>query len=295
MSLPAFTAEPLALVGNDTGECPLWHPEEAALYWVDIPKGLIQRRSSDGTVNRWIAPLMIGAIALAEAGGLVASTERGFARLMLDDDGSAGLHPIADALAPGSGMRFNDGAPDRQGRFWSGTMQMPPDPAHPAGRLYCLDGGGSARPVVDGLLTQNGLAWSPDGRVMYLSDSHPAIRTIWRFDFDPDSGTPTGRRVFCADLPGRPDGAAMDADGCYWIAATDAGRILRLTPEGRIDAEIVVPVPNPTNICFGGADLKTMFITSLRPRGGTAPMSGGLFCVDLPFQGLAEPRVRLAS
>ncbi|MBJ3785895.1 SMP-30/gluconolactonase/LRE family protein [Devosia sediminis] len=294
MSVFSLRAEPLVPAGNQTGECPVWDAANAALYWVDIPRGLIQRLNADGQVERWTAPMMIGAIALTEAGTLVAATERGFAEVTLDVDGTARLGPIADVLSAGNSMRFNDGAVDRQGRFWSGTMLMPPDPARPVGVLHRLDGDGSARPIVDGLLIQNGLAWSPDGRRMYLSDSHPSVRTIWRMDFDPETGTPSNRQVFCADLPGRPDGAAMDADGCYWIAATDAGKILRLTPEGKIDAEIVVPVPNPTNLCFGGPDLRTVFITSMPPKSGDVPMAGALFSAELPFAGLAEPRMRLA-
>jgi sugar lactone lactonase YvrE len=293
VSGPAFKAEPLALVANATGECPVWDADNAALYWVDIPHGLIQRRDADGKIERWTAPEMIGSITLTETGTLIGATETGFAHVVLNADGTAGLETIASVLPHGSGMRFNDGAVDPAGRFWSGTMSMPPDPAHPKGVLHRLDADGVARPVVDGLLTQNGLGWSPDGRTMYLSDSHPAVRTIWRFDFDPETGTPTNRQVFCDDLPGRPDGAAMDADGCYWIAATDAGKILRLTPEGNIDAEIVVPVSNPTNLCFGGPDMKTVYITSLRPNSGSAPMAGGVFVAHLPFAGLFQPRVKL--
>lgn len=294
MSRLTLAARPLAAVANATGECPLWVAEQGALYWVDIPQGLVFRRDSLGHVERWQASQMLSALALTEAGGLVAATETGFAHVTLRPDGSASLDPICAVLPAGSGMRFNDGATDRQGRFWSGTMRMPPDPAHPVGVLHRLDADGVARPVVDGLLIQNGLAWSPDGRTMFLSDSHPSVRTIWCFDFDPETGTPGNCRVFCADLPGRPDGAAMDADGCYWIAATDAGKILRLTPDGRIDAEIVVPVPNPTNLCFGGPDMKTAFITSMPPKTGPLPMAGDLFVAELPFAGLPEPRVRLA-
>lgn len=295
MSLLSIKAQPLAAVGNATGESPVWDATSGALYWVDIPQGLIQRLASDGTLTRWTAPMMIGSIVLASDGGLLAATAAGFARVTLNADGTAGLDPVADVLPPGSGMRFNDGACDRQGRFWSGTMRLPPDPARPDGMLYRLDAEGTATPQAKGLLTQNGLAWSPDGRVMYLSDSHPAVRTIWTFDFDPESGTPSNRRLFCDNLPGRPDGAAMDADGCYWIAATDAGRILRLTPAGRIDAEVMVPVRNPTNLCFGGPDMRTIFITSLQPAGEAFPGAGDLFRAELPFAGLPEPRAILSN
>lgn len=291
----SIKAQPLAQVGNATGESPVWDEASGALYWLDIPHGLIQQLAADGTIRRWTAPMMIGSIVLAATGRLLAATAQGFARVTLHDDGTAGLDPVADVLAPGSGMRFNDGACDRQGRFWSGTMRLSPDPARPEGMLYRLGADGTATPQAKGLLTQNGLAWSPDGRVMYLSDSHPAVRTIWTFAFDPESGTPSNREVFGNDLPGRPDGAAMDADGCYWTAATDAGKILRLTPAGRIDAEITVPVRNPTNLCFGGPDLQTVFITSLQPGGAVLPGAGDLFSAQVPFKGMPEPRAVLSS
>lgn len=133
------------------------------------------------------------------------------------------------------------------------------------GKLYRYDGAGLSAPLVDGLIVQNGLAWSPDGRTMYLSDSHPSSRLIWAFDYDPDSGTPSRRRVF-ADLNkhrGRPDGAAMDVDGCYWICANDAGCLLRFTPDGKLDRTIELPAKKPSMCAFGGADMKTMIVTSI--------------------------------
>lgn len=164
--------------------------------------------------------------------------------------------------------------------------------ANPAGALYRFDERGVlSGPVVDGLITQNGLAWSPDGATMYLSDSHPLRRQIWAFDYDVESGEPRNRRVF-ADLndhAGRPDGAAVDADGCYWICANDAGLLLRFTPQGRLDRRIAVPATKPAMCAFGGRELDTLFVTSIRPATGASEHDGHLFAVRPGVVGLLEP------
>ncbi len=189
-------------------------------------------------------------------------------------------------------MRFNDGRCDRQGRFWSGTMVQDMAAANPAGALYRFDERGVlSAPVVDALITQNGLAWSPDGTTMYLSDSHPLRRQIWAFDYDIEAGEPRNRRVF-ADLhhyAGRPDGAAVDADGCYWICANDAGLLLRFTPQGKLDRQIAVPAVKPAMCAFGGRDLDTLFVTSIRPATGASEHDGHLFAVRPGVTGLPEP------
>jgi sugar lactone lactonase YvrE len=164
--------------------------------------------------------------------------------------------------------------------------------AVPAGALYRFDERGVlSAPVVDALITQNGLAWSPDGTTMYLSDSHPLRRQIWAFDYDIEAGEPSNRRVF-ADLhhyAGRPDGAAVDADGCYWICANDAGLLLRFTPQGKLDRQIAVPAVKPAMCAFGGNNLDTLFVTSIRPAAGASEHDGHLFAVRPGVTGLPEP------
>jgi sugar lactone lactonase YvrE len=159
------------------------------------------------------------------------------------------------------------------------------------GALYRYDAAGISAPVVDGLIVQNGLAWSPAGDTMYLSDSHTSCRMIWAFDFDVETGTPSRRREF-ADLHhyvGRPDGAAVDADGCYWICANDAGAVLRFTPDGRLDMQIVVPASKPSMCAFGGRDLSTLYIASITPPDGASAADGHLFAVRPGVSGLPEP------
>ena len=128
------------------------------------------------------------------------------------------------------------------------------------------------------------MAFSPDGKTMYVSDSHPDVQTIWSCDYDADTGTPHAPRVFVdmKPLPGRPDGAAVDADGGYWICGNDAGLVHRFTPDGRLDMSLAVPVKKPAMCAFGGSGLDTLFVTSIRPGG------------DLAEQPLGRRRVRAA-
>jgi sugar lactone lactonase YvrE len=190
-------------------------------------------------------------------------------------------------------MRFNDGRCDRQGRFLAGTMVLDMSLAAPLGQLYRLDlTQGRVERLCDSLIVSNGLAFSPDGRTMYLSDSHPSRRMVWAFDYDIDEGVPHGRRLFVDmnEHPGRPDGAAVDAEGCYWICGNDAGVVHRFTPAGRLLRSIEVPVSKPAMCAFGGTRLETLFVTSIRKEG--EPLSGAVFALNPGVAGLPEPRLR---
>ncbi len=143
--------------------------------------------------------------------------------------------------------------------------------------------------IDEGMLTPNGLAFSPDGRTLYLSDSHPARQCVWAFDYDPDDGMPSGRRVFIERLSGgRPDGAAIDAEGCYWICGNDAGLVHRYTPDGRLDRSVGVPVAKPSMCAFGGKDMDTLFVTSIRLRLPLA-LDGAVFALRPGVRGIEEP------
>nr|WP_313176821.1 SMP-30/gluconolactonase/LRE family protein [Massilia sp.] len=275
-----------------TGESPFWHAAQAAWYWVDIPARRIWRMDhASGALRNWLAPEMVACIAAGADGSLVAGMETGIFRLQLGEDGLAQASRLAappDAEL-GEGMRFNDGRCDRQGRFWSGTMFMDMGAARAVGGLYSYSGEQGLRgPVVSGMLTQNGLAWSPDGRTMYLSDSHPLKRTVWAFDYDVDSGTPHKQRVFLdlSGQKGRPDGAAVDADGCYWTCANDGGLLQRFTPAGQLDREIALPMAKPSMCAFGGPALDTLLVTSIDP--GTGGDAGSVVLLRPGVQGVAE-------
>lgn len=261
---------------DSVGESPLWSMAEQALYWVDI-EGRSIRRFEWGSqrVQSWACGERVGCIALHRDGGLVAAMETGIFHVRLQADGGVSADLLVAARHGRDGMRFNDGRCDRAGRFWAGTMVRDMSLAAPAGVLLRLDA--SARlsdPLVDELITPNGLAFSPDGRTMYLSDSHPSVQRVWAFDLDAD-GTPTRRREF-VDMnlhPGRPDGAAVDAQGAYWICANDAGLVHRFLPDGRLDRSLRVPVAKPSMCAFGGPGLDWLFITSIRPAGLPADAS----------------------
>jgi sugar lactone lactonase YvrE len=290
----AASVERLDAAGRATvGECPVWRAKERALYWVDIPaRRIVRLEVEGGQRTEWTFAEQVACFAFDAAGSVVAGMESGLFGVRLGNGGGTRVARLAAPRFPAPGMRFNDGRCDRQGRFWAGTMVQDMSLANPAGALYRFDEHGAlSAPLVAGLITQNGLAWSPDGGTMYLSDSHPQRRLIWAFDFDPDTGTPGGRRVF-ADLhhyAGRPDGATVDADGCYWTCANDAARLLRFTPQGRLDREIALPASKPSMCAFGGGDLSTLYVTTIRPATNAAPDDGYVFALKPGVQGLPEP------
>ncbi len=288
-------AELLVDARHGTGESPVWHVGEQALYWVDIPARALWRwDAASGQLSSWLAPEMLACIAWGgRAGRWIAGLESGIFELQIEGAAlqTKLLAPVAHAS---HNMRFNDGRCDRQGRMWAGTMPMNMGLASKDGALYRYDAAGLHK-VIDGLITSNGLGFSPDGRVMYLSDSHPTVQSIWAFDYDTDSGTPSNRRLF-VDMnayPGRPDGAAVDADGCYWICGNDAGLIHRFTPAGKLDRSLAVPVKKPAMCAFGGAGLDTLFVTSIRPGGDVdlsdQPLAGSVFALRPGVRGLPEP------
>lgn len=279
-----------------TGESPAWDAAARAWYWVDIPARRIWRLDAAGRTRSWQAPEMVACVAPRARGGLIAGMETGMFKVELEssdliDNGSVAVTLLGQPAGLGPGMRFNDGRTDRQGRFWSGTMFMDMSAAKDIGQLYRYDAGGLSAPVVSGLFTQNGLSWSPDGRTMYLSDSHPKSRLVWAFDYDVATGVPSNRRVFAnlAEHVGRPDGAVVDADGCYWSCANDAGCLLRFTPEGKLDRRIDLPFLKPSMCTFGGADLKTLIVTSIvsgKPE--DAEWGGSVVLLRPGVQGLAD-------
>lgn len=287
MPMSRYVTERIATPQCKVGESPVWDPQTRCVMWVDIPNQRFFRMpATGGAFQSWALPVTVSAFARQENGGYIAATRQGFATLNLSQDGP----DLAPAMGPAlpEGWRMNDAACDRQGRFWAGSLSPTPAEPNAYGALFSLGKNAEITPRGGQFRVQNGLAWSPDGLTMYVSDSHITNPHVMAYDFDPETGERSNGRLFAdhAKLGGRPDGAAMDVDGCYWIAASDSGRVLRLTPAGEIDAEIVVGVTNPTNICFGGSDMKTAFITSLCPDGGAG---GDLFAVSLPFQGMAEP------
>lgn len=279
---------------NAVGESPVWHVGEQALYWVDIAARALHRQERGQSAQTWHASEMIGCIAPHAQGGWIAGLESGIFHLLPRADGGMEQHCLASITHPRPGMRANDGRCDRQGRFLTGTMLMNMTDSQQEGCLVSYQKNSGLRYLAQGLYTANGMAFSPDGRTLYHSDSHPKSQLIWAWDYDPATGTPSNRRVFfdMRSLPGRPDGAAIDADGCYWICGNDAGKIYRFTPQGLLDRTLEVPVKKPSMCAFGDADMKTLYVTSIRPADidlSDQPLAGGVFALRPGVCGMPEP------
>lgn len=272
----------------DLGEGPLWDVRTQTLYWVDLLVGHIYRHTlPTSKTEHWALGVMTGCLALCESGGLVIATRDGFA---LWDDQTTTLEYIGDPEEDQPGSRFNDGKTDRRGRFWAGTTAP-----GAVSSLYRLDPDRKIERMERGLSISNGIGWSPDSRVMYLTDS--PTQTIFAYDFDEDSGTIHRRRAFVdtSGKPGVPDGLTVDSEGYIWSAQWGGSRIYRYTPDGRPDREVVMPVEYPTSCMFGGPNLTTLYITSARrplseERRLANPLTGAVFQIELSVKGLPEAR-----
>ncbi|MCR4268496.1 SMP-30/gluconolactonase/LRE family protein [Nitratireductor sp. ZSWI3] len=278
------------------GESPLWEAQTRCLWWVDVGDNLVRRLNvASGALRSFALQEAPAALALAADGGLIVAAGTVWYRL---DSETGTLREVARLEGLQDGMRLNDGVVDGTGRFWTGTMSTARE-RPPVGRLYRLE---ANRPVevLGGLRTQNGAAVSPDGRTFYLADSHSSVATIWAFDLDPPSGTLSNRRVFHRPERGRPDGAAVDAEGCYWFAAVDGGEIVRLDPDGDVVRTIELPVSRPTKPAFGGSDLSTLYVTTMsagldEETLAAEPLAGLVLALDPGVRGFPQPRMMEAS
>jgi sugar lactone lactonase YvrE len=296
------TARPISTSRDRVGECPVWSVAEQALYWVDIEGRHIHRFDwANQTQQTWSTPERVGCIALthnagliSSATGVVAAMESGIFALTLLPAPQVQATCIAAIAHPQTNMRFNDGRCDRAGRFWVSTMCMDMSLAAQVGGIYCLDDNGLSTAKIQNLITPNGMAFSPDDRTMYLSDSHHTVQKIWAFDFDVATGQVSSGREFVdmTRLPGRPDGAAVDVNGNYWICANDAGQVHCFSPQGQLLSSVEVPVSKPSMCAFGGPDLDVLFIASIQPAaasGNDKALSGAVFALSVGVRGLPEP------
>jgi sugar lactone lactonase YvrE len=259
-----FDPHPLPIPACDVGESPFWHPGERLLYWCDIEGHALHRWDPARNMHEhWGFDTDVASAAPLLGGGLLIAMRSGLWRF---DPASGRRERLQPPPYDSATQRFNDGKADAQGRFWVGTID---DARAPVGHLYRF-ADDALEAVVGDVANSNGLGWSPDGRTMYWSDTK--AHTVWAFDFDPLDGTLSERRVF-ASFPlkqegqaygGRPDGAAVDSEGCYWVALFEGARLLRLSPSGELLREVKLPLRCPTMPCFGGDDLKTLFVTSAR-------------------------------
>ena len=280
------------------GECPLWSPSEGRLYWVDIDGRAIHRFDPATAADEvFDAPGRPTALALTpQPGRLLVAIER---RLAFFEIGAGTWMDWVTLEPDNGGNRLNDGRCDPVGRFWVGSMFAPTSAGRTTGMLHRVASDGTAVTVRSGIGVANGLAFSPDGRTMYFADT--PRRTVWAYDYERETGEATNERIFLdfAALPGKPDGACVDADGCYWTACVYGWAVARVTPSGTVDRVISLPVEKPTMPAFGGPDLSTIFITSIGGGGGSPdpaqPDAGGLFAVDVGVKGLPEPTFAAAG
>jgi sugar lactone lactonase YvrE len=260
------------------GESPTWDDRTGSLWFVDILAPAAFRLGADGRIDRFPMPQDIGCLGLCESGQVVVGLRNGVHIL---DPASGALTLLCDPDGGRPDSRLNDGKVGPDGCFWVGTRDETV-PQQGNGRLYRVKPDGTFTTVIDGLKTSNGLAWSPDGRLMYHSDSSQLFAQT--FDFDRHAGIVSGPRRLHDFAPqeGRPDGAAMDADGLYWVAGVQSGGVNRLNPQGEVIEIYKVPVKAPTMPCFGGHDLSTIYLTTLSADNNGVAEHGTLFSFEVP-------------
>ena len=285
---------------SQLGESPFWHPHEQLLYWVDIPGKLIHRCNVFmGSVESKAMPSEPGSMAPALSGGLVVALRDGIYRAA---SWGGNLVKLADAQHDTATTRFNDGKADPLGRFWAGTMFEPRTRAD--AQLFSFNNGRLESKVASATIA-NGLAWSPDAKTIYWADT--PTHTVRAWDFDLAANNMTRERVFkkwpgkpagwqfgapgSESYGGRPDGAAVDIEGNYYVAMFEGARICKLSPTGVELASIAVPALCPTMPCFGGDDLKTLYVTTASYNRSPAelhayPKSGCVFSMQVDVPGL---------
>jgi D-xylonolactonase len=277
----------------ETGEGPLWHPDERRLYWVDIPRGrLLRWDPATGHSEAFDVGAAVGGFTIQADGALLLFMAKGAVTLWR---GGAIVDTVLDSLPDELDNRFNDVIADPAGRVFCGTMSAP---SHP-GRLYRLNLDGTVTQLLDGIGTSNGLGFTPDHTGLYFTDT--GARTIYLFDYDARTGDIANRRVFVHVLDegdnGRPDGMTVDAEGCVWSAMWDGARVVRYSPEGRELMRLAFPAPKTSCVTFGGDDCTDMFVTTagghIRDRDG--PHAGALFHVDAGIAGVPEFQSRIGS
>jgi sugar lactone lactonase YvrE len=283
--------------GNDQlGETPLWCERERKLWWLDIERPRLQSFDPSNGAHKVVAfdhTVFLGSLALGDDGSQLLALDLELHRRQPSGE----LSPFA-RVERGFDNRLNDGRVDARGRFWVGTMDNQLHRAN--GALYRVDPNGRVHRMLDGVIVSNGIAFAPDGRTLYFTDTRR--HTMWRFDLDLDDGTLSNRRVFAdhSATGDRPDGACVDADGCLWTAFFAGRRVVRHRPDGTIDLVVPMPVTNPTCVCFGGNDWRTLYVSSATKfltaeQRAAEPLAGSLFAIHGLGQGLPEHRFRFPS
>ncbi|QXC52954.1 SMP-30/gluconolactonase/LRE family protein (plasmid) [Agrobacterium salinitolerans] len=276
---------------DQLGETPLWCERSNKLWWLDIEKPKLQCLDTvTGRHHVQVFPeaTHLGSQALTESGGHLLA--RDLDLLLRTEDGT--LSPFV-TVERDIDNRLNDGRVDRWGRLWIGTMDNELHRAN--GGLYRIDAAGAVEKLFGDVIVSNGIAFSPDGRRFHFTDTRRY--TSYVFDMDPEDGEISGRRVFAdySTTGERPDGACFDADGGLWTAFFAGGRVVRYAPDGRIDTVVHLPTTNPTCVCFGGSDYRTLYVTTAAKflsdvQREKEPLAGALFAIEGVAQGIPENR-----
>lgn len=286
------TDEIWQLVGENAcqlGESPIYDAINERILWVDILKGEVHQYGCKNSIYKFFCSnVMIGAIALCRSGLLIAATQNGFSLIDLNKENLIG---IVDPEKHLEHNRFNDGKCDPAGRFWAGTMSINNTPE--AGSLYTLEPDFSVSAKIRRVGCSNGIAWSPDGNLMYYIDT--LTRQVVSFDFDIISGEISNKRVIIeiSETDGYPDGMTIDSEGMLWIALWGGYRIARYNPlSGEMIHNFRLPVSQISSCTFGGENLQDLYITTaktgLQPHEiKKQPLAGRLFVIkNSGFQGL---------
>ncbi len=271
------------------GEGPVWDADRGVLWWVDIEGRRIHRFDpATRTDTSFETATQVGALALREGGGLVASLADGVWTV----DPESGAAELFVGLGEPPDVRSNESKCDPAGRYLVGTMAFD---YLPIGSLYSVEADGSVRRLLDSLSIANGMAWTEDGATFYYIDS--PLRRVDAFDYDLPTGAISGRRPYLTfdDRVAKPDGMSIDAEGGLWIAFWDAGEIRRYGPDRALDVVVDVPATQVTSGVFGGSDLRDLYITTATtelPAEALVgqPHAGGLFHVRAPVPGVLPHR-----
>tara|TARA_R110001592_G_scaffold363248_3_gene682111 strand:- start:41 stop:934 length:894 start_codon:yes stop_codon:yes gene_type:complete len=270
----------------ELGEGVFWHAPEQAVYWVDIFQSNLHRLHSNGSTQSWHFPGQISAAVPCDSGGLMATFENGLSHLDLE---TATVTPLVTLESELPDNRFNDGCSDTRGQFWFCSMDIKQQ--DPSGRFYRLDRSGEIHhlPSFGQISVTNGPAFSTDGQWVYFTDT--LEKKVYRAELD-DTGVPGSPALYIdfVEEEGFPDGMCTDTNGGLWVCHFAGGRVTRFY-DGKVDRFIEMPVPNITKCAFGGANMSTLYIstatTALDDEQRKAyPLAGGLFAIDLPFQGV---------
>jgi len=279
-------------LGCALGEGPVWWRD--ALWLTDIKQKTVHRFDPQhGQGQSWPAPSEVGFLAPLQNGHFIAGAKTG----LYDFDPGTGDFVLICAVEPHRpSNRLNDGAVDSGGRLWFGSMDDAED--QPSGMLYRFYRG-SLAPMDSGYVINNGPAFSPDGGILYHTDT--LERRIYAFDLRED-GSLANKRVFVTieEGAGYPDGPVVDSEGCLWTGLFGGWAARRYSPAGRLLESVDFPVANVTKLAFGGADLTTVYVTTARKgldAGSLAaqPLAGGLFRFETRTPGQAQFCVAIAS